>query len=71
MSTLQAKDSLSGRIKSSDHCQMMIITPDRDYDGDQRVNDSADDKDYDPAPIVTPPPNHGLRRFKIKTANQS
>ena len=47
---------------------MMIITPDRDYDGDQRVNDSADDKDYDPAPIVTPPPNHGLRRFEIKNS---
>jgi hypothetical protein len=50
---------------------MMIITPDRDDDDDQRVDDSADNEDYDPAPIANPPPNHGLRRIEIKTANQS
>ena len=71
MSTLQVDYSLSGHIKSSDHCQTMIITPDRDDDDDQRVDDSADNEDYDPAPIANPPPNHGLRRIEIKTANQS
>jgi hypothetical protein len=50
----------------------MIITPDRDDDDDQRVDDSADNEDYDTAPIANPPPpNHGLRRFKTKTGNQS
>jgi len=34
MSTLQVDDFLSGCIESSDHCQRMIITPDRDYDDD-------------------------------------
>ena len=71
ISTLQVDDSLSGCIESSDHCQMIIITPDRDDNNDQRVDDSADDKDYDPAPIANPPPNQGLRRLEIKTANQS
>ena len=57
MSTLQVNDSLSGRIvESSDHCQMMIITPDRDDDDDQCVDDSADDEDYDHVPIANPPP---------------
>ena len=50
---------------------MIIITPDRDDDNDQRDDDSADDKYYDPVPIANPPPNHGLIRFEIKTANQS
>jgi hypothetical protein len=56
MSTLQVDHLLSGRIESSDHCQTMIITPDRDDDNDQCVDDSTDDEDYDPAPIANPPP---------------
>ena len=68
MSTLQVDDSLSGCIESSDHCQTMIITPDRDYDDNQRVNDSANDKDYDPAPIANPPPKSWPNRVQNKNS---
>jgi hypothetical protein len=55
MSTLQVDDSLSGRIKSSDQCQtMIIITPDSDDNDDQHIDDSADNEDYDPVPIGNP-----------------
>ena len=55
MSTLQVDDSLSGRIELLDHCQtMIIITPDSDDNDDQHIDDSADDEDYDPAPIANP-----------------
>ena len=33
----------------------MIITPDRDDDDDQCVDDSADDEAYDHAPIANTP----------------
>ena len=33
---------------------MIIITPDSDDNDDQRIDDSADDEDYDPAPIANP-----------------
>ena len=56
MSTLQVDDSISGRIKMSDHCSTMIVTPDNNDDDDQRVDDSADDKVYDPVPVANPPP---------------
>ena len=35
---------------------MMFVTPDNDDDDDQRVDDSADDEDYDPMPIANPLP---------------
>ena len=56
MSTLQVDDSISGRIKTSDHCSTMIVTPDNNDDDDQRVDDLANTKDYDPVPVVTTPP---------------
>ncbi len=51
MSTLQVDDSLSGWIELSNHCQTMIITPDRDDDDDgggatgDEVDDDGDDGD--------------------------
>ena len=56
MSTLHVNDLLSERIESLDHCQTMIITPDRDDDDDLRVDDSADNEEYDPEPIANPSP---------------
>jgi hypothetical protein len=32
----------------------MIVTPDGDVDDEQRINDSADDSDYDDAPVANP-----------------
>ena len=72
MRTLHDDDSISRRIDMSDHCPMMFVTPDNNDDDDQRVDDLADDEDYDPAPVANPPPNHGLEWwFEIKTANRS
>ena len=56
MSTLQVDDSISGRIKTSDHCPTMIVTPDNNDDDDQCFDDLADDEDYVPAPVANPPP---------------
>jgi len=72
MSTLQVEDSISGCIETSDHCLTMIVTPNNNDDDDQCIDDSADDVDYDPVPVATPPPsNHGLKRLERKTANRS
>ncbi len=68
MSTLQVDDSLSGWIELSNHCQTMIITPDRDDDDDLRVDDSADDKDYDPAPIANPSPKSWPKKVRNKNS---
>jgi hypothetical protein len=32
----------------------MIVTPDGDEDDEQRIDDSADDSDYDDAPVANP-----------------
>jgi len=71
MSTLQVDDSLSGCVKSLDHCQTMIVTPDR---AEMTITTNASMTRLTttitiPRRLPTPPPNHGLRRFKIKTAN--
>ena len=35
---------------------MMFVTPNDNDNDDQRVNDLADDEDYNPAPVANPPP---------------
>ena len=56
MSSLHIDNSLSGRVKLSDYCRTMIVTPDGDEDDEQRIDDSADDSDYDDAPVAYPNP---------------
>ncbi len=54
MSSLHVDDSLSSRVKLPDNCRTMIVTPDGDEDDKQRINDSADDSNYDDAPVANP-----------------
>ncbi len=56
VSSLQVDDSLSGRVELSDNCQTMIVTPDGDEDDEQRIDDSANDSDYDDAPVANTTP---------------
>jgi hypothetical protein len=35
---------------------MMFVTPDNNDDNNQHIDDLADDEDYDPMPVSTPPP---------------
>ena len=68
MSTLHVNDLLSERIESLDHCQTMIITPDRDDDDDLRVDDSADNEEYDPEPIAKPSPKSWPKKVRNKNS---
>jgi hypothetical protein len=54
MSSLHVDDSLFRCVELSDNCRMMIVTPDGDEDDKQRIDDSADDSDYDDAPVANP-----------------
>jgi hypothetical protein len=54
MSSLHVNVSLSRRVELPDNCRRMIVTPDGDVDDEQRINDSADDSDYDDAPVANP-----------------
>ncbi len=56
MSSLHVDDSLSGRVEFSDDCRTMIVTPYGDED-DELIDDSADNSDYDYAPVANPTPN--------------
>jgi hypothetical protein len=72
MRTLHVDDSISQRINMPDHCPMMFVTPNNNDDDDQRVDDLADDKDYNPMPVANPLPKSRPKRWlEIKTANQS
>ncbi len=55
MSSLHVDDSLS-RCVLPDNCRTMIVTPDGDEDDKQRIDDSADDSNYDDAPVANPTP---------------
>ena len=68
MSTLHVNDLLSERIELLDHCQTMIITPDRDDDDDLRVDDSADNEEYDPEPIANPSPKSWPKKVRNKNS---
>ena len=54
MSSLHVDDSLSGRVDFSDYCRTMIVTPDGDDDDKQRIDDLADNSDYDDVPAANP-----------------
>jgi hypothetical protein len=54
MSSLHVDDSLTGRVELSDYCRKMIVTPDGDEDDEQRIDDSADDSDYNDVPVANP-----------------
>jgi len=54
MSSLHVDDSLSRHVKLSDNCRTMIVTPDEDEDDEQRIDDSADDSDYNDVPVANP-----------------
>jgi len=41
----------------------MIVTPDGDEDDEQRIDDSADDSDYDDAPVANPTPKSLPRKI--------
>ena len=72
MRTLHDDDSISRRIDMSDHCPMMFVTPDNNDDKDQRIDDSADDEDYDPMPVANPLPKSWPKKVaRNKTANRS
>jgi hypothetical protein len=45
---------------------MMIGTPDKDEDDEQRIDDSADDSDYDDAPVANPTPKSLPRKIRNK-----
>jgi hypothetical protein len=66
MSSLHVDDSLSRRVKLLDNCRTMIVTPDGDEDDEQRINDSADDSDYDNAPVANPTPKSLPRNIRNK-----
>ena len=66
MSSLHVDDSLSGRVDLSDYCQTMIVTPDRDDDDEQRIDNSADNIDYDDAPVANPNPKSLPRKIRKK-----
>ena len=63
MSSLHVDDSLSRRVELSDNCRTMIVTPDGDEDDEQRIDDSADDSDYDDAPVAKPTPKSLPRKI--------
>jgi len=44
----------------------MIFTPDRDDDDKQRIDDSADDSNYDDAPVANPTPKSLPRKIQKK-----
>jgi hypothetical protein len=46
----------------------MIITPDRDDDDDLRVDDSADNEEYDPEPIANPSPKSWPKKVRNKNS---
>ena len=56
MSSLHVDDSLTGRVELSDCCRKMIVTPDGDEDDEQRIDDSADDSNYNDVPVANPTP---------------
>jgi hypothetical protein len=41
----------------------MIVNPDGDDDDEKRINNSADDSDYDDAPVANPTPKSLLRKI--------
>jgi hypothetical protein len=45
---------------------MMIVNPDGDEDDEQRIDDSADDSDYDDAPVANPTPKSLPRKIRNK-----
>jgi hypothetical protein len=50
----------------------MIVTPDGDEDDEQRIDDSADDSDYNDVPVANPTPKSLPTKIRNKTrANQS
>jgi hypothetical protein len=61
MSSLHVDDSLSRHVELPNNCRTMIVTPDGDEDDEQRIDDSADDSDYDDAPVANPT-SKSLRR---------
>ena len=72
MRTLHVNDSISGRIETLDRCPTLSITPDNNDDDDQCINDSADDEDYNPAHVASPPPKSWPKMVvRNKTANRS
>ena len=44
----------------------MIVTPDRDEDDEQRIDNSTDDSDYDDAPVANPTPKSLPRKIRNK-----
>jgi hypothetical protein len=44
----------------------MIVTPDEDEDDKQRIDDSADNSDYDDAPVANPTPKSLPRKIRNK-----
>ncbi len=72
MSSLHIDNSLTGRVELSDYCRKMIVTPDGDEDDEQRIDDSADDSDYNDVPVANPTPKSLPTKIRNKTrANQS
>jgi hypothetical protein len=41
----------------------MIVTPDRDEDDEQRIDNSTDDSDYDDVPVANPTPKSLPRKI--------
>ena len=66
MSSLHVDDSLSRRVELLDKCQTMNVTPDRDEDDEQRIDNLADDSDYDDAPVANPTPTLLPRKIRNK-----
>ena len=66
MSSLHVDDSLSRRVELPDNCRTMIVTPGGDEDDEQRINDSADDSDYDDAPVANPTSKSLPRKIRNK-----
>ena len=48
---------------------MMFVTPDKNDDNNQCVDDSADDEDYDPAPVANPPPPKSRPKMVVRNKN--
>jgi len=46
----------------------MMVTPDNNDIDDQRIDDSADDEDYDPAPVANPPPKSRPKMIRKKNS---
>ena len=68
MSSLHVNDLLSRRVKlpDPDNCRTMIVTPDGDEDDEQRIDDSADDSNYDDAPVANPTPKSLPKNIRNK-----